>query len=238
MTGAGQGGSERPLGPSRPRPTFGVVLLCAGASPSGGRPKGALPHLGRSLVVHAARTALASGASEVVVVLGDGASELRPLLTGLGVRIVTNRAWAEGIGSSVRAGIAALSPDLDGAVVTLGDRTRITPAHLRALAEGLGEAPIVASQYDGVLGAPCAFARSEFPRLLALPGHQGARAILRDAAERVAQQIATIVFAAANVRIDLPEGRTVIVPAPLGRTPLRSIAARDSRAPPRAYAPA
>lgn len=180
---------------------FGVVLLCAGASSRMGRTKGLLPYLGRTLVEHAVRTALASGAEEIVVVLGADASALRERLAGLKVQIVLNGDWEEGMGSSIRVGVAALSPHLDGAVIALGDQPKITPAHLRALAEGLRDAPIVASTYDGVLGAPCAFARVEFERLLSLKGDVGARALVRGGDEPVA----TIAFAGANMDVDTPE---------------------------------
>jgi len=52
-----------------PRPPFrfGVVILAAGGSTRLGRPKQLLPYWGKTLVEHAARTALASGADEVVV---------------------------------------------------------------------------------------------------------------------------------------------------------------------------
>lgn len=208
---------------------FGVVVLAAGGSSRMGRTKGLLPYLGRTLVAHAARTALASGAAEVVVVLGADADALRAELTGLKVRVVVNPEWQEGMGASIRAGIGALSPEIEGAVVALGDQPRITPAHLRALAEGLSDAPIVASSYDGVVGAPCAFARGEFARLLALRGDVGARALVRSGEEPVA----TIAFAGANTDVDTPEAYRDLVSGEAADPFPAEIAGEDgARAPP------
>jgi len=188
---------------------FAVVVLAAGASARLGRPKQLLPYLGRTLVEHAVRTALASGAAEVVVVVGAEAQEIRARLQGLRVRIVHNRDWAEGMGSSIRCGIAALGPSVSSVVIALADQPRITPDHLRSLAVRLSEGCLIAaSSYDGVVGAPCAFARSEFPRLLALSGDVGARFLIRQAGDA----LATIAFDGANVDVDTPEDYQALVP--------------------------
>lgn len=188
--------------------SFGVVVLAAGGSTRMGRAKQLLPYLGRTLVEHAARTALASGADEVVVVVGAHARNVRERLHGLRVKVVLNDAWAEGMGSSISRGVAALSDAVQTAVIALADQPRITPAHLRALAER--NERIVASSYDGVVGAPCAFARSEFPRLLALRGDQGARSLIRS------EDVATLAFAAANLDVDTPHDYRALVPAAEG----------------------
>ena len=193
--------ARRGLAAGRARVNFAVVLLCAGGSSRMGRAKGLLAYRGRTLVEHVARVALASGATETIVVLGDQAVALRERLRELPVRIVVNKAWRDGMGGSIRAGIAALSPGMDRAVIALGDQPRITPAHLSALAKRLEGVPIVASSYDGILGAPCAFAREEFPRLLELCGDVGARALVRSGEEEVAM----IAFEGAHVDVDTPE---------------------------------
>ena len=190
--------------------SFGVVVLAAGGSTRLGRSKQLLPYLGRTLVEHAARTALASGAAEVVVVVGAEASAVREALRGLRVRIVAYPDWALGMGGSIAAGVAALSSDVEAAVVALGDQPRIAPGHLRTLAERIVETgkPIVASSYDGVLGAPCAFARSEFERLRALSGDLGARRLVRSAGG----DVESVEFAGANVDIDTPDDYAALVP--------------------------
>ena len=182
--------------------SFGSVILAAGASARYGQPKQLLPYRGRTLVEFAAETALESGASAVVVVVGAEAEQVRGKLSRLRVEVVFNPQWAEGMGSSIRCGVAALPAEVDAVVIALSDQPRITPHHLSALvrrviSEGV---KVVASSYAGVIGAPCAFARSEFPRLLALQGDAGARGLLRD----TAVPIESIPFPDANLDVDTP----------------------------------
>lgn len=163
---------------------FAVVVLAAGAPQKGKRLNQLCPYVGGTLVEHAARTALASGAAEVIVVVGDYAEEIRRRLRRLPVRVVVNRDWKEGISSSIRCGISKLRSEPDAAVLYLCDQPHVTPRHLSSLAKRVLTAdgpPIVASSYDGVLGAPSAFAGSIFPRLLELTGPAGARQIIRSA---------------------------------------------------------
>jgi molybdenum cofactor cytidylyltransferase len=185
---------------------FAAVVLAAGGSVSRGGTCPLTPYLGRTLVEHAARTALDSGACEVVVVAGEHATEIRRRLRRLPVRVVENREWREGISSSIRAGVAGLTSEPAAAIVCLCDQPKITADHLRALGERAlagdgarsGPTPIVASSYDGILGAPAAFAASMFPDLLALRGRAGARDLIRGAHA----QVEAIHFADANEGVD------------------------------------
>lgn len=192
--------------------TFGVVLLAAGSSSRLGRPKQLLPYGGTTLVAHAAQIALDSGAAEVVAVLGASADEVRSALGDLPARTVVNEAYEEGMGSSIRVGVREIAerrPVIEALVVMLVDQPQITAEHLRALIAKLDppDPPlstlhppsIVASSYDGVLGAPCAFGRSEFPALLALRGDVGARSWVRG------ESVAVVPFAGGRFDVDTPD---------------------------------
>lgn len=191
---------------------FAVVILAAGSPSRQARPKQLLPYLGRTLVEHAARTALASGAVEIVVVAGADIDAIREKLKGLAVKVVRNRDWAEGMAASIRCGIGALGEDIQCAVIALCDQPKITPELLRSLAERHFEtaSPIVASSYDGVVGAPSAFGVDLFPSLMALTGNFGARDLIRHSTFT----IATIAFSGGNVDID---------ETPVFRQPIRAI---------------
>lgn len=207
--------------------TFAVVVLAAGGSKRMGRAKQLLPYLGKTLVEHAARVALASGAAEVVVVAGAHASQVRDALKGLPVRVIVNPDWETGMGGSISRGVAAVGEAIETVVIALGDQPQITPEHLRELASQ-GK-PVVASSYDGVIGAPAAFARSEFSRLLALTSETGARHLLRsgDTPPFV------IEFAQANVDVDTPEDYRTLVPEPLVGSPAQGHDVPDeARGPP------
>ena len=190
---------------------FAVVLLAAGGSSRLGRPKQLLPYLGRTLVEHAARTALASGASEVVVVVGAEATAVRAALRDLRVRIVVNEAWAEGMGGSIARGVAALSEEFGG------DRggPRRSAAHQARPSERPRRADRRDRQADRRLvlrrrpsARPCAFAPSELARLRGLTGDAGARHLVRSGEEPVE----AVAFSGANVDIDTPEDARVLLP--------------------------
>ena len=185
----------------QPHSGFAVIVLAAGTPARNGRSSRLARYRGRSLVEHATRSALASGACEVLVVAGDDISEVRRCLRTFRVRVVHNPLASEGISSSIRAGLSSLSPRSAAAIITLCDRPNITPGHLRALGQRVltaGGPPVVASAYDGVLGAPCAFARQVFPSLLELSGQHGARHLIRAAGAAVE----VIFFAHANREVE------------------------------------
>ncbi len=156
-----------------------MIILAGGRSSRLGKPKQLIVFRGASLVVHAVRTAIDSGASDVVVVLGAYAEQVKAVLVGLAVRVVENPSWEKGMSSSIKAGIDALPPKLGRAILMNADQPLLPPEHIRQLAGVEGD--MAASSYDGVLGTPCLFGRSLFPALMALAGDSGAKALIRSA---------------------------------------------------------
>lgn len=145
-----------------------------------GRPKQLLDWGGRPLVRAVAEQALAAALDEVLVVVGAAQAEATAALAGLPLRIVPNRDYAAGQSTSLRAGIAALGPEVGAAVVLLGDQPFVTSGIVDALiAVWRAERPsIVAPSYRGRRGNPVLFDRSVFPDLLSVAGDQGARSLL------------------------------------------------------------
>ncbi|NOJ95340.1 nucleotidyltransferase family protein [Corallococcus coralloides] len=168
--------------------TVAIVLLAAGGSSRLGQPKQLLRHEGTSLVRRAAERAL-TASPEVVVVLGARREDVASELDGLAVRCVDNPDWALGQGSSLHAGLRALPPDVDGALLMLCDQLRVDAAHLRSLIDTFERtrAPIVASAYAGTRGVPALFSRALFPELEALPPTGGARGLIARAPSRVVE---------------------------------------------------
>lgn len=162
---------------------IGLILLAAGGSSRLGHPKQLLPYRGRTLLRHAAETALASVCRPIVAVLGAQADHLRPEMAGLEVLIVENPGWEEGMGSSIRIGLAALemsAPDVSGVLLMLCDQPLLSPKALDALVRSHLDtgSPLVASEYGGTRGVPAFFSRALFPELRALKDAQGARAVI------------------------------------------------------------
>jgi molybdenum cofactor cytidylyltransferase len=191
--------------PSNPAPgAVGLVLLAAGGSTRMGAPKQLLDLGGHSMVRHAANAALASVCRPVVVVVGANGEKVRAELDGLPVRVVENGDWARGMGTSVRAGVAALDGTwVDAAVLMLCDQPFVTGSVIDALVDahrGTGR-PVAASEYAGSLGVPALFHRSLFPELRAIGPAAGAKQVL---ARRAAGEVAAVPFAAGAEDVDTP----------------------------------
>lgn len=170
---------------------FGCMILAAGPSSRLGTPKQLLLAWGKPLVASAAEAALGSKAWPVVVVLGAHADRVRPVLARLPVLVVENPAWAEGMASSIRAGLAALtqfSRSLDAALVALSDQPSFSAATISRLAAAQSETGlgIASARYGGRHGAPALFLREHFPALASITGEDGARLLLNSEPARVA----------------------------------------------------
>lgn len=162
-------------------PKFAVILLAACNSTRMGAAKQLLDFGGKPLLQHAIETAQASGCDRVIVVLGANESEIRPALTGLDVEIVVNDRWAEGMGTSIQAGLQALEDrGIGGAILALSDQPFVTSDFLRGLVKRHCQSgqPIVAAQYSDTAGVPVFFARQAFPLLMALKPAQGCKGVI------------------------------------------------------------
>ncbi|MFN0072537.1 MAG: NTP transferase domain-containing protein [Chloroflexota bacterium] len=158
-----------------------MVILAAGTSSRMGRPKLLLEWAGKTLVRRAAETALDSGATQVILVSGPRDTEMRAELADLPVMVVHNPDYAEGMSTSLRAGLSAVSPDAEGAIIMLSDQPLLSSSVVCRLAATLrgSDALIVQPRYGGAPGNPVGFHRSLFDALRSQSGDQGARALLR-----------------------------------------------------------
>lgn len=172
------------------RPFVSAILLAAGGSSrmGDGRHKLLEDVDGAPLIRRAAEAALASAADELIVVLGARADATRAALDGLAARMVENALWREGVASSIRAGLSAVAPGADAALILLADMPDVAPRLIDRLIaafdpeEGREAARPVAS--DGRGGHPVLFGRRYFEALGALEGDEGARRVIEEAAER------------------------------------------------------
>jgi len=189
---SGQASAEDPTRLDEPAPearaTVPVagVRLAAGTSSRMGENKLTLELGGESLLRGAARRALVAGLSPLVVVLGHEADRAQDQLRGLDCRVVVNPDYAQGINSSRKAGLAALPPETEAAVVLLADMPFVTSEMIAALVARQREsgAPLVLSDYGGVHAPPTLYRRPLFAELQALPGGAcGGQVVKRHRAE-------------------------------------------------------
>ncbi|MFC5909779.1 nucleotidyltransferase family protein [Streptacidiphilus monticola] len=166
------------------RNTTALLLAAGGGRRLGNRPKALLPFRGRPLVEHAVSVLRAGGCARVLVVLGAAAQEVLARADLTGCEVVLNEDWETGMGSSLRAGLAALPPESDAALVSLVDTPGVTPeAVRRVLAQ---EAELAAAAYAGERGHPVLIARRHWPEAAAgAQGDAGARALLRAHADEL-----------------------------------------------------
>lgn len=184
---------------------IGVVILAAGASTRLGQPKQLLRFQGETLLRRSARVALALGMGPVIVVLGAGAEGFTAELADLPLTTVVNTKWEEGMASSLRTGIGALTEFVDAAIVMLCDQPLVTKETLGALVDAYQQqtcSAVASVHASGALGPPCLFDCSLFPDLLALQGQQGAKQIF---SRLPAESIAHVPFPDGTYDIDTAE---------------------------------
>ena len=188
---------------------FGVIILAAGESKRMGQPKQLLELGGRTLLARTVEAALSSNGWPVVGVLGAQAEIIRPTLAAYPILIAENPAWAEGMASSLRAGVSVLqqfSRSIEAAVVALCDQPAFSASIIDQLVStqrATGRS-IVAAHYSGRNGAPALFLREHFPALAALTGEEGARALLN----RSVEHVATVDAPELSIDLDTPEDYT------------------------------
>ena len=165
---------------SAPAARVAALVLAAGEARRYGSQKLLAPLRGRPLLQHAVDAACASSLSPVIIVLGADADVITAQLSPGRARVVRNPDYASGQSSSLRAGVGALGPEADAAVVLLGDQPGVTAALLEALVarqRESGAAAVVCVQ-DGRRSPPTLLHADLFAGIAELRGDVGARELL------------------------------------------------------------
>ena len=172
------------------KPEIAAIILAAGRSSRMGRNKLLLDLAGKPILCHAVDQALGAGLSEVVVVSGHQASKVRETLGDRAVKVVEAREHKLGMSASLKAGIRALGPKCDAALVMLGDMPQVSAPLIRSLIAAynpLEGRSIVVPTVDGKRGNPVLFDRRYFEEMLALEGDVGARHLIGTHDDQVAE---------------------------------------------------
>jgi molybdenum cofactor cytidylyltransferase len=221
ITGMGVGGLlmeivTRPQPRSEPdleqKGRIAAVLLAAGRSTRMGAVNKMLAKIGgKPLVRIAAEQVLASQASPLIVVTGHEREKVERALDGLPVRFVHNPEYAEGLGTSLRAGIAAVPEGADGAIVCLGDMPQVDSGLIDKLIAAFDPdsgALVVVPSINGRRGNPVVWARRFFNDLMSIRGDFGARYLIGTYTEAVIE--VPVAGDAALTDVDTPESLSAV----------------------------
>jgi len=163
-------------------PRIAALVLAAGRSTRMGADNKMLVDIdGRPMVRRVCEAVLASAARPVIVVSGHERQRLRVALSGLGLDVVDNPHYRDGLSTSLRAGLQALPPAIDGVVIALGDMPWLAAADIdRVIAAFAPQAgrEIIVPTHDGKRGNPVLWPVRLFPELAAVSGDKGGRGLL------------------------------------------------------------
>ncbi|MFI7599338.1 NTP transferase domain-containing protein [Actinoplanes sp. NPDC049681] len=179
------------------------LVLAAGAGRRYGMPKALVSWQGSLLVEHVAAIPAAAGLSRTIVVVGAEAARVRAAAPGLAY--VENPAWATGMASSLRAGLAALDgTPATAAVILLVDMPGVTAAAVRRVAAFASPAALVMGGYAGRRSHPVLLGRDHWAGVAAAAtGDRGARPYLREHAADVL--VVPVEDVADDADLDVPE---------------------------------
>ena len=194
VMGMGVGGLLKEIS-SRPQPRdatpsptpralrVAAIVLAAGRSSRMGANKLLMPIKGEAMIARTVDAVLASPARPVIVVTGNAAPEIEAALAPRDVRFTHNPHFADGLSTSLRAGIAAVPKDVDGVLICLGDMPAVGSTAIAKLVGAFNPAEgraIVLPTYRSKRGNPVLFARSLFGEVAAGPGDVGAKQIVAE----------------------------------------------------------
>lgn len=190
----------------------GLIILAAGESRRLGEPKQSLLYNGKTLLQHAAKTAVGSACRPVIIISGAYAEEIQLQIKEQPVIIYQNTQWQEGIASSIRLGIKMLQqaePEVSAVILMVCDQPHVSTELINNLISKKAATgkDIVASSYNDTLGVPVLFDKKLFAELLLLKGAEGAKNLLfkyKDALVRVS-------FPLGNIDIDTAEDYKALI---------------------------
>ncbi len=133
------------------------------------------------------RAVALAGIGDIVVVVGADDAARRAAAADFGVRFAVNPAPDDGQSSSIVHGIAALTPDCDGAMIVPADMPALSTTLIERAIHGFldrqGEC-IVHFAVAGALRPPVIWPRALFAELAALRGDGGGKSIVARHAHR------------------------------------------------------
>lgn len=155
-----------------------ALILAAGSSKRLGQPKQLLDWGGRPLLEVVTHRVSQWPVDEVWVVLGHGSDEILATCDLSDVTLVINEEHDEGMASSLRVGLDALTrgSKVDAAFVVMGDQPVIAPEVPSSLIDAMVQSKklVALPRYRYTRGNPALLSRDVWPRVMSLEGDTGA----------------------------------------------------------------
>jgi molybdenum cofactor cytidylyltransferase len=181
--------------------SVGAIVLSAGKSERMGRQKALLPYRGRTFIENILDAISKSSVSDVVTVLGHHAEAIRNAVPS--GNFVMNPDYEEGMITSIQAGIRALNPNVEGALLFLVDHPVVSSRTVDALIHRFEPGRIILPTYQGRRGHPVLFARDVLNEILELPMSAGANTVVRKDPQRIIEVV--VDDAGVTIDVDTPE---------------------------------
>jgi molybdenum cofactor cytidylyltransferase len=180
-----------------------AIVLAAGTASRFGRPKLLESYRGEPLVCRAMRAAHPVAAGRVILVTGHNNTAVESAAAGWFDECIYNPSFADGLGSSIAAGVRHCGVRAEAVLLLLADQPLIDGPYLKKLIDKWrsSDADIIMSQYNGTIGPPAIFSKSTFDSLAVLSGDEGARQVVNSGQYK----IATMEKEIENPDIDKPE---------------------------------
>jgi molybdenum cofactor cytidylyltransferase len=186
-------GEDKPdetLSPSR-APRIAALVLAAGQSRRMGRNNKLLAEIdGIAMVRRTAENILGSRARPVVAITGHERERTEEILGDLDLSFAHNPDYADGLSTSMKAGLSALDDDVDGILVCLGDMPRVSPETIDKLIgafDPLESRAICVPTWRGKRGNPVLWSRQFFEEMMEVSGDVGARHLIGTHSELVVE---------------------------------------------------
>jgi molybdenum cofactor cytidylyltransferase len=144
-------------------------------------------------------------------VTGHEREKVEAALKGLPVRLVHNKDFAQGLGTSLKVGISAVPEQVDAAIVCLGDMPQVDAALINRLIAAFDSergALVVVPSIEGRRGNPVVWSRRFFHDLMTIQGDIGARHLIGNYAEAVVE--VPVAGEAALTDVDTPESLSAV----------------------------
>jgi molybdenum cofactor cytidylyltransferase len=166
-----------------------AVLLAAGESRRMGEFKQLLPLGGKTFVECCVDNLLASRAGEVIVVTGHRGADVRGAVGERPVRFAHNPDYRDGMSSSVKRGVEAISERSRACLIALVDQPQIGVDVINRVIEAYekDEPLIVIPTYEGRNGHPIILDLKLKGEVLAIDPARGLREVVRARAGQVAR---------------------------------------------------